>query len=104
MGWQDAGLGRLQGPHAALPRHSNGQCFDVQEMLADNNAVAVSWLWHGTHLGEIAGFPPTGKPIRMSGITIYYFDEHDRPTGHWQIVDRLGVFQQLAAANGLPEQ
>jgi len=73
-------------------------------MLADNNAVAVSWLWHGTHLGEIAGFPPTGKPIRMSGITIYYFDEHDRLTGHWQIVDRLGVFQQLAAANGLPEQ
>jgi len=28
----------------------------------------------------------------MSGIIIYYFDEHDRLTGHWQIVDRLGVF------------
>lgn len=74
------------------------QCFEVQEMFADDAAVVVSWLWHGTHQGEMAGFAPTGRVIRMSGMTIYYFDAEDRLTGHWQMVDRLGVFQQLAAS------
>ena len=31
----------------------------------------------------------------MSGATVYYFDDSERISGHWQIADRLGVFQQL---------
>jgi predicted ester cyclase len=57
----------------------------------------MTWLWTGTHLGEIAGFPATGKQIKMSGATVYYFEE-ERISGHWQITDRLGVFQQLRQA------
>ena len=34
------------------------------------------------------------KQIKMSGATVYYFT-NDRIDGHWQIVDRLGVLQQL---------
>ena len=30
----------------------------------------------------------------MSGATVYYFDD-EKIVGHWQITDRLGVFQQL---------
>lgn len=33
----------------------------------------------------------------MPGATVYYF-ENDRIAGHWQIVDRLSVFQQLQQA------
>jgi hypothetical protein len=33
----------------------------------------------------------------MSGVRICYFDEGDQLTGHRQMTDRLGVFQQLAA-------
>ena len=69
--WTWTATSTVQRSRAAAP----DQRFDVQEMFADNDAVVVSWFWHGTHLGEIAGFPPTGKPIRMSGITIYYFDD-----------------------------
>jgi steroid delta-isomerase-like uncharacterized protein len=73
------------------------QRFDIQELFADGNAVVMTWLWAGTHKGDIPGFPATGKPIRMSGATVYYF-EGDRLTGHWQITDRLGVYQQLRQA------
>ena len=61
----------------------------------------MTWLWTATHMGAIAGFPATGKQLRMSGATVYYF-EGDRITDHWQIADRLGVYQQLrqAAATG----
>jgi predicted ester cyclase len=32
----------------------------------------------------------------MSGITLYYYDDK-RICGHWQVVDRLAIFQQLQA-------
>ncbi len=70
------------------------QRFDVQELFADGDAVVVTWFWTATHAGDIPGFPASGKPITMSGATVYYF-EGDRISGHWQITDRLGVFQQL---------
>lgn len=74
------------------------QRFDVQQMFADGDAVVATWLWSATHLGDFPGFPATGKPLTMSGATVYYFDDHDRISGHWQIADRLGVFQQLQRA------
>lgn len=73
------------------------QVFDIQELFADGDAVVMTWLWSGTHKGDIPGFPATGKTIRMSGATVYYFDG-SRLTGHWQITDRLGVYQQLRQA------
>jgi steroid delta-isomerase-like uncharacterized protein len=73
------------------------QRFELQELFAEDSAVAATWLWTGTHQGDIPGFPASGRQIRMSGATVYYFDD-DRITGHWQITDRLGVFQQLRSA------
>lgn len=70
------------------------QCFTIKEMFENGRSVALTWLWKGTHLGEIAGFPASGKIIHMSGATVYFFDG-DLITGHWQVADRLGVYRQL---------
>ena len=75
------------------------QRFEIVEALADGDRVAVSWTWVGTHLGDLPGFPASGKTIRMSGLTIYFFAD-GKVCGHWQVVDRLAVMQQLAAAKG----
>jgi len=71
------------------------QRFEILELFGDGSAVVMTWTWKGTHRGELAGFPPSGKIVEMSGATVYYFDENERICGHWQIADRLGVFQQL---------
>jgi steroid delta-isomerase-like uncharacterized protein len=71
------------------------QEFRVHEMLADEGRVAVTWRWTATHTRDYPGFPATGKPITMSGATVYYFDSNDKITGHWQVTDRLGIYQQL---------
>lgn len=71
------------------------QRFDIQGMFADGDSVVMTWLWNGTHKGDLPGFPATGQTIHMSGATAYMFDSEDRLAGHWQIADRLGVFQQL---------
>ena len=70
------------------------QKFDVVEIMEDGEKVAVTWHWAGTHLGEIAGFAPTGRKLVMSGATVYYFNG-ELLAGHWQITDRLSIFQQL---------
>lgn len=53
------------------------------------------WLWEGAHRGDLPGFPATGRTVRMSGATVYDFDDRDRLCGHWQAVDRLGLYRQL---------
>lgn len=73
------------------------QRFEIKGLFADDDAVVVIWFWTGTHHGDIPGFPASGKQIKMSGATVYYFDG-GRLTGHWQITDRLGVYQQLRQA------
>lgn len=70
------------------------QQFTVQEIFENDHSVALTWLWEGTHKGEIAGVPASGKTLHMSGATVYFFDGN-RITGHWQVADRLGVYRQL---------
>ncbi len=70
------------------------QRFTIQDILAEDNRVVITWLWSATHKGDIPDFPATGNQIRMSGATVYYFED-GRLTGHWQITDRLGVYMQL---------
>jgi steroid delta-isomerase-like uncharacterized protein len=85
---------RVKALRAAFP----DQRFDIQELFEDGEAVVMTWLWYATHKGDIAGFPATGKKIKMSGATVYYF-EGSQLTGHWQITDRLGVYRQLRQAS-----
>lgn len=84
-------IDRVRRSRAAFP----DQTFAIQRLLADGDSVVMTWLWSATHSGDLPGFPATGRTIRMSGATVYDFDAEDRLCGHWQITDRLGVYQQL---------
>lgn len=82
---------RVRQSRAAFP----DQRFDIQGLYEEDDGVVMTWLWAATHSGDLPGFPASGQVIRMSGATLYRFDGDDRITGHWQITDRLGVYQQL---------
>jgi predicted ester cyclase len=81
---------------AALRRGFPDQRFTVLHTAVAGDTVALAWDWVGSHLGDLPGFPATGRAIRMTGST-FYFTAAGKVTGHWQITDRLGVFQQLQA-------
>ena len=81
---------RVEQSRAPIP----DQTFDIQPAFENEDSVCVTWLWQGTHKGSIAGFEPTGEKIKMSGATVYYFQD-ELISGHWQVADRLAVFQQL---------
>ena len=46
------------------------QRFTLQEIFENKNSVAITWLWQGTHLGDIAGFPGTVRIPTQSGHRI----------------------------------
>ena len=70
--------------------------FTLHDVVAAEHRVAVRWSAEGTHAGDLAGLPATGKRLRFAGQTIYDI-VGDRIAGHWQVVDRLGFIQQLRA-------
>ncbi len=90
---QDGFRDRLIQSRAAAP----DQVFTVIDMIEEGDRIAVTWSWTGTHMGDLPGVPATGRKIKMTGATVYGFNGENRLTGHWQIADRLGVYQQLTA-------
>ena len=68
--------------------------FDVMQLIAERDRVAVIWKASGTHLGDLRGLPATGKRLGFSGQTLYLIQD-GKAAGHWQVIDRLGFIQQL---------
>jgi predicted ester cyclase len=68
--------------------------LEVQELLSQENRVYVRWKQTGTHLGEVDGFPPTGKPIIEIASAVYRV-EHEKIVEYWIQIDREGIRAQL---------
>lgn len=84
-------VGRVLESRAPFP----DQSFAICEMLEENDKVAVTWTWRGTHRLPIAGIAATNRLVHMTGATVYSFAGRSI-VGHWQVTDRLGVFRQLS--------
>lgn len=66
----------------------------VADMMAEGDKVTWRWTITGTHTGDLKGIPPTGKPIRITGIVLSRF-----ALGKWAEDyvnwDTLGMMQQI---------
>jgi steroid delta-isomerase-like uncharacterized protein len=71
--------------------------FDLIEVIAEGDRVAIAWNMRGTQTGPLGQLASTGRRIDVQGMTVYYF-WNGRITGHRQIVDRLSVVRQLGIA------
>ena len=68
--------------------------YAIEDIIAEGDRVAVRWTNSGTHVGEIAGMPPTGKSFTIAGIDIYRLRD-GKLAEHWHVVDMLSLLQQL---------
>jgi predicted ester cyclase len=41
------------------------QCFHIHTLLESGDDVMVSWTWTGTHLGDLPGFPASGRKFTL---------------------------------------
>jgi steroid delta-isomerase-like uncharacterized protein len=68
--------------------------FTVEDMIAEDDRIAVRWTFHATHTGNFRGIPPTGKSVTMTGITIYRLANEKIKEARSNL-DMLGLLQQL---------
>jgi steroid delta-isomerase-like uncharacterized protein len=66
----------------------------IEEMVAEGDKVGVRRSYEGTHRGELLGIPPTGKQVRIGGISIFRL-AGGKIAEHWEQLDRLALMQQL---------
>jgi predicted ester cyclase len=66
----------------------------IEELVAEGDKVAVRRAYVGTHRGELLGIPPTGKQVRVSGISIFRL-AGGKIAEQWELLDRLALMQQL---------
>jgi steroid delta-isomerase-like uncharacterized protein len=69
----------------------------VEEMVAGGDAVAVRYTMTGTHRGEFAGVPPTGKAVVAQSMAFYRLADGQIVEERAQL-DMLGILQQLDVA------
>ena len=75
---------------SAFPRYE----LVAEDMLAEDDNVAVRFTLRATHRGEFMGIPATGKQIAVPGIIIYRI-ANGKIAEHWMQVDSAALTQQL---------
>ncbi len=66
----------------------------IEDLLADDDKVAVRLTIHGTQLGSFRGFPATGKQVTWTGMDIVHISK-GKITERWSERDFLNMLLQL---------
>jgi len=70
----------------------------IDDLVAEEDRVALRWTWQGTHSGgDYLGIPPTGKRVTMSGMTFFRMKD-GKIVEEWGVSDELGKLRLLGAA------
>jgi steroid delta-isomerase-like uncharacterized protein len=89
----------------ALRRSFPDTHYDIDDLVAEGDRVAMRWSWTGTHREEWNGIAPTGKRLSTTGMSIFQFAcgriveeivQFDAP-GFLQALGAAGVVHAAAA-------
>lgn len=78
-------------------------CLSVEELVAEGDTVVSRWTLTGTHTGPFLGVAPTGKTVRVSGMSLDHLKDGVVVAGcdGW---DSLGFRQQIGMVPPDPEE
>lgn len=68
--------------------------YTIEDMVAEGDRVVVRFAANGTHRGEMAGIPPTGKQVSVTGMDLFRL-AGGKVAEFWLSWDQLGLMQQL---------
>lgn len=66
----------------------------LDDVIALGDRVAARWIATGTHEGELAGIPATGRSVRWGGIDVYRLED-GLIVEWWRNDDMVGLLHQL---------
>jgi len=68
----------------------------IEDQIAEGDKVVTRWTGTGTHQGPLLGMAPSGKRVRIMGMTITRF-ANGKAVEDWSNYDTLGMLQQIGA-------
>lgn len=89
---RDAFVQLLSGFRAAFP----GFETNVHRLVAEGDTVAAWHTHSGTHGGEFAGIPATGKHVTINGLELLRIED-GQIAEFWHMDDFAGMLQQIGA-------
>ena len=66
----------------------------IHDQIAEADRVVTRKTLRGTHQSDLLGVPPSGNVIAIEVIDILRVQD-GQITDHWNLVDQLGLLQQL---------
>lgn len=90
------GAGYLSVVHWMRSGFSDVQ-WKLEEMIAEENKVAVRWTCSGTHDGEFLGIKPTGKKFSACIMNFYYFNEEGKITNDIAAEGMIAILRGIGA-------
>jgi predicted ester cyclase len=75
--------------------------FTVERMIAEGDMVVVHLTGRYVHQGEFMGVAGTGKAVTVSKMDFFRL-QSGMVTEHWDVIDRLGLLQQIGVVPNLP--
>lgn len=66
----------------------------VNKMIAEDDLVAVSNTYTGTHEGEFMGATGTGETVTFDGLVFFRIGD-GKVAETWGLIDNLGLMRQL---------
>jgi predicted ester cyclase len=74
--------------------------YEIHQVIAEGDTVAVYCTMTGRHIGEFMGLPPSNRPVASSQVHIVRFQD-GKGIEHWAVRDDLTLMRQLGV---LPDQ
>jgi predicted ester cyclase len=74
----------------------DGARFEIHQIAAEGDTVAVRYTFHGTHTGEFMGIAPTGRVVERSSAAFFTVADGKVTQGHI-FADGSGFLAQLSA-------
>lgn len=68
----------------------------IEDLIAEDDRVAVRFTFEGTHEGRFGGLEPTGKRVSLTNIALYRIED-GKIAERWLESDTLDMLEQLDA-------
>lgn len=73
--------------------------WHLEDLVVEDNKVAVNWMCTGTHTKEFMGVTPTEKKLNARFMNFYYFNEAGKIINDIAAEGMIAIFRTLGILN-----